>query len=560
MSELQALLSQKESLAEQLRRIAETCEGLENESNAAQVATLNEEQLKLTAQKNELQDKVASLEKQLLEVSRKINELSGSGVERILNAIKNQRWFFFKNKPKVLMDRDTALLWANLQYFPYRKNNNNNEYSSSNYHSEVRNLISQFNANRSLDNYSDWKVPTPFELWKLVSDTTFPFCEGGGWYIKNCCDWCVLYDGSVQVRSLSQSGDLTNIHMTSASIIPCSHAVVPKDYEQNISPANKVYSEKEKLLMTLNVFVTNGLEPIFNDAAITELFRQIYIVKPEVQRQLTEIQQQIERLNEVELISPKLDWLALKTKFDMGATSPVRYAESLKNLTEHLLDKFDDYTAEKSSVLEELIKLSPPNELVPNVKAVRADLESFHEDALTLKETLMKTSGLMRLTESLADTRPPFDTVTEILAEKIRQVLLKVEFFELQPEFVRKACAAVNLKYEFRSEYLKQFHIVDRVAQKVLANLIRYVKAGHLQKKVSENLTAAELALARLQNYREAVADVYKNSPNDNPPKEEIALRVETLQKNFAEVVSGLDDEKERHHLKNLLTPLENLN
>ena len=552
MGELQALLSQKETLAEQLRRIAETCEGLENESNAAQVALLNEEQLKLTATKNELQGKVAGLEKQLLDLSRKINELSGSGVDRILNAIKNQRWFFFKNKPKVLMDRDTALLWASLQYFPYRKNNNQNTYSAS----EVPNFINSTNSN-GIDGYNDWRIPTPFELWKMIEDRTFPFKEGGNWQIKGLYPWCVFYNGNIKFKDLDDSGALTDLGYNDGGIIPCSHAVVPKDYEENISPANKVYSEKEKLLMTLNVFVTNGLEPIFNDAAITELFRQIYIVKPEVQRQLAEIQQQIERLNEVELISPKLDWLALKTKFDLGANaSPVRYAESLKNLTEHLLEKFDDYTAEKSAALDELIKLSPPNELVPNVKSVRADLVRFHDDALDLTATLLKTSGLMRLTELVAETRPPFETVTELLTEKVRQVLLKVEFFELQPEFVRSACAALNQKFEFRSEYLRQFHIIDRAAQKVLANLIRYVKAGHLQKKVNETLTAAEIALNHLQSYREEVAGLYKKSPNVNPPKEEIALCIESLQKNFAEVVSLLDEEKERHRLKNLHRPI----
>ena len=552
MGELQALLSQKDSLAEQLRCIAETCEGLDNESNAAQVAMLNEEQLKLTATKNELQGKVAGLEKQLLDLSRKINELSGSGVDKILNAIKNQRWFFFKNKPKVLMDRDTALLWANLDYFPWRKNNNSEYYSSS----EISGLMSSTRSS-GINGYKDWRVPSPFELWKIVEDKTFSFKSGDNWRILGRWRWCVYYNGTCQKKDLDGGGATEYIADGTCGIIPCSSAVVPKDYEENISPANKVYSEKEKLLMTLNVFVTNGLEPIFNDATITELFRQIYIVKPEVQRQLTEIQQQIERLNEVELISPKLDWLALKTKFDMRANaSPVRYAESLKNLTEHLLEKFDDYTAEKSAALDELAKLSPPNELVPNVKSVRTDLVSFHDDALDLTATLLKTSGLMRLTELLAETRPPFETVTELLTEKVRQVLLKVEFFELQPQFVRSACAALNQKFEFRSEYLRQFHIIDRAAQKVLANLIRYVKAGHLQKKVNETLTAAEIALNHLQSYREEVAGLYKKSPNDNPPKEEIALCIESLQKNFAEVVSLLDEEKERHCLKNLHRPI----
>lgn len=554
MGELQALLSQKESLAEQLRRIAETCEGLENESNAAQVAMLNEEQLKLTATKNELQGKVAGLEKQLLDLSRKINELSGSGVDRILNAIKNQRWFFFKNKPKVLMDRDTALLWANLDYFKWRKNDNNEWYSLG----EIQGLINTTNSN-GINDYNNWRIPDPFEFWKLVEDKTIPYSTGNNWRIKNrdVWAWCIDYNDGYHCKNLDNEGATSNIYDRTVCVIPCSSAVAPKDYEQNISPANKVYSEKEKLLMTLNVFVTNGLEPIFNDSTITELFRQIYIVKPEVQRQLTEIQQQIERLNEVELISPKLDWLALKTKFDMGANaSPVRYAESLKNLTEHLLEKFDDYTAEKSAALDELAELSPPNELVPNVKSVRADLVSFHDDALDLTATLLKTSGLMRLTELLAETRPPFETVTELLTEKVRQVLLKVEFFELQPEFVRSACAALNQKFEFRSEYLRQFHIIDHAAQKVLANLIRYVKAGHLQKKVNETLTAAEIALNHLQSYREEVAGLYKKSPNDNPPKEEIALCIESLQKNFAEVVSLLDEEKERHCLKNLHRPI----
>lgn len=554
MSELQALLSQKESLAEQLRRITETCEGLENESNAAQVATLNEEQLKLTAQKNELQSKVAGLEKQLLDLSRKINELSGSGVDRILNAIKNQRWFFFKNKPKVLMDRDTALLWANLDYFPYGKNNNSAEYNNS---GEIQELINSSNSN-GIDGYKNWRVPTIFELWEMIRDKTFPFKSGDNWRIKTCQYYFVEYNNEFRWADLDVSGlKIGNGGFTTSYLILCSSDVVPNDYEQNISPANKVYSEKEKLLMTLNVFVTNELEPIFNDATITELFRQIYIVKPEVQRQLTEVQQQIERLNEIELISPKVNWLALKTKFDLGAnSSPVRYAESLKNLTEYLLEKFDDYTTDKAAVLDELRKLSSPNELVPDVKGVRADLLSFHDDALTLTASLMKTSSLMRMTELLTDNRPPFETVTEILTEKVRQVLLKVEFFELQPEFVRNACAALNQKFEFRSEYLRQFHIVDNFAKKILVNLIRYVKAGHLQKKVNELTTAAELVLNHLQVYREEVAGLYKNSPNDNPPKEEIALRFDSLQKNFAEVVSILDDKKEGCRLQNLLRPL----
>ena len=503
MSELQGLLSQKETLAEQLRRI---------------------------------------------------EKLSNSGVEKILNAIKRQRWFFFKNKPKILFDRDTALLWANLQYFPYGKNDNNDRYSFN----EISDLLTSTNSS-GIDGYRDWRVPSIFELWKIIEDNTFPFQSGINRRIQDKDLWCVRSHGKYLCKDLDISGATNGTYYNSnyGHVIPCSSAVAPKDYESNISPANKVYSEREKLLMTLNVFTANGLEPIFSDATITELFRQIYIVKPEVQRQLTEIQQQIDQLNEVELISPKLDWLALKTKFDLGAnSSPVRYAASLKNLTEHLLEKFDDYTADKADVLAELQKLSPPNELVPDTKAVRKQLESFRDDALSLAEALMQTTSLMRLTELNAEARPPFEVVVETLTEKIRRVLLKVEFFELQPDFVREACAALVLKFDFNSEFLKQLHLADRVAKNFLVELVRCVKAGQLQKKIGDT-NAARIALAQLQNYREAVANLFRSSPG-NPQKSEILLQAENLQNNFSEVIGALDDEKERRRLSNLLRQLRN--
>lgn len=52
---------------------------------------------------------------------KKIREIEGSGndVEKILEAIKNQRWYFIKNKPKILFDKNTGLIWANLNTFNY---------------------------------------------------------------------------------------------------------------------------------------------------------------------------------------------------------------------------------------------------------------------------------------------------------------------------------------------------------------------------------------------------------------------------------------------------------
>lgn len=60
------------------------------------------------------------------EIAEKLNVLESefdSGKKTILAAIKQQRFYFFKNKPKVFMDKDRALLWVNLDYYPYDRRN-----------------------------------------------------------------------------------------------------------------------------------------------------------------------------------------------------------------------------------------------------------------------------------------------------------------------------------------------------------------------------------------------------------------------------------------------------
>lgn len=129
MSNLNELITKKNKLLIQIRCIEESCEGIENEANAHRVAELNEQQMKLSASKRDLQGKLAAIESELNVISSKIQELSGTGVDRILEAIKNQRWFWFKDKPKVIFDRDTALFWTDLNYFSYGISNNTALYN-----------------------------------------------------------------------------------------------------------------------------------------------------------------------------------------------------------------------------------------------------------------------------------------------------------------------------------------------------------------------------------------------------------------------------------------------
>lgn len=409
--ELQELLARKAALLAEVSRIAENCEGLDNESNVAQAAALNDERSRLTAKKAGLENQLEFVSSNIARLDDKITALTTSGVSKILAAIKNQRWYFFKNRPKIIFDRDTALIWANLHYFAYGKNGNTEEYNAK----EIRALLTNVNA-AGIDGYRDWRIPTPFELSRIIEDKACPYRAADVWKMMKATFWCVNANGSYRGKLLEPSVLNHNVLDMNRGVyvygnwnynvfvLPCSGALVPADYENSISAFNTVYSEAEKLQLALNIFLTNDLEPIFTDEAINEIFRQLYIVKPELQGQLTEVQGRIDELSAVEVISPDLDWRALRLKFDAEAdSSPMRYAAEVRALTEFLLARLE----------------------VADLAELREELEGFRAEAVALERRAVSAKTLADLVAVRSEPRPPFELVVEALAAKVRAALVR---------------------------------------------------------------------------------------------------------------------------------------
>ena len=110
MSDLSVLTTQRDDLLVKIREIEASCEGIENENNAKRVQELNLEQAQYQAQRQEMVAKLAGLDGKLSIINAEITKLSGTGIERILEAIKNQRWYLFKNKTK----KFNLKLWRSL--------------------------------------------------------------------------------------------------------------------------------------------------------------------------------------------------------------------------------------------------------------------------------------------------------------------------------------------------------------------------------------------------------------------------------------------------------------
>lgn len=463
MSELSTLTAQRDELLLKLRDIEANCEGIENENNARRVQELNLEQVKLAAQKNEISAQLTAVQGRLIAINNEIATLSETGIDRILEAIKNQRWYFFKNKPKVLMDRDTGLLWANLNYFPWCKDGNPEHHYNLN---EVKEIV----INCDFDTYIGWSIPKFDDFKKMIADKTFPFQTGEQYSINGCkywyCDMTGYRDDGIDLQDLS-------IESGVYYIIPRTDILVQNsDYENNVSPNNPVYTEKERLQFTLDLFVQNELWPIFDDDEITQLYKKIYFEKPKLLHQLQEIQNQIEDLQTVTLLSSDFDYMALLVKYDIDSinNSIIKYYQAIQQWTDELMEKLDYYEQEKEEVIKDFniigLKLSKKYEANVNLtkeenslleerqrffqkkfslgmNGVKLKILSIKKQANDLEYRIDEIDNSDDAIHALAlleqEQRASFSFIAENTAKIIKNALLKIEYFESHHSFVMNA-------------------------------------------------------------------------------------------------------------------------
>ncbi|MBR0150114.1 MAG: hypothetical protein IJP89_01995 [Synergistaceae bacterium] len=216
---------------------------------------------------------------------KEIESIMEEGKSRILEAIKSQRWYFFRDNKYILLDKVTGLLWANLDYFNYQGGQ-----------------IGNFDK---VSRITGWRIPSRSELCLIACDKCFPFRKGGNYYICEAEYW--RCEGGQLDLYYSNSFDSS----ISGNLIPCNPSLIANTtYPQDVDPNNKIYSETERLQFTLDLFTRNNLWPKFNDDEITELYGQIFIRKPDLERQLQELDAQIASLMAVRILSSEFDYTA----------------------------------------------------------------------------------------------------------------------------------------------------------------------------------------------------------------------------------------------------------
>ena len=118
-AQFKTLLKQKEALLQKIRNIEENCEGIKNANNVSTTQKLNEEKSQLLQKQKDYTAELKVIGTRLNEIGNQLNALSGTGSDKILEAIGKQEFYFIKNKPNVLFEKTSGLLWTNLDTFPY---------------------------------------------------------------------------------------------------------------------------------------------------------------------------------------------------------------------------------------------------------------------------------------------------------------------------------------------------------------------------------------------------------------------------------------------------------
>lgn len=463
MSDLSVLTTQRDELLVKIREIEASCEGIENENNAKRVQELNLEQAQYQAQRQEVAAKLVGLDSKLSSINAEILKLSGTGIERILEAIKNQRWYFFKNKTKIVFDRVSGKVWPNQNYFLERPHTR-----------DYANYVKGMN----LDGYSNWIVPTSDQLNELKLGMNFLNLVNESYWVVN--NYYGLIGGSF---SSSSSGSYV--------LYPYSlEMIAGTEYVNDVSENNLNYTEKERLQFTLDLFIQNELWPIFDDEEITEFYKKIYFEKPKLLEQLKELQSQIEELQTVTLLSSDFDYTALLAKYDIKAIdySIIKYYQAVQQWCVELMEKLDYYEDEKASVIKEFnlisLKLSKKYEDNPSLtedeNTLLRDRQRFFQKKFSLGMNSIKAkilavkkqaddleyrideiddgvNSICELAKLEQEKRASFSFLAENTAKIIKNALLKIEYFEDNHSFVMNAinlCESLTEDYKvFKTTY-----------------------------------------------------------------------------------------------------------
>ncbi len=305
-----------------------------------QLTQLEQKKSQLENRKKLLADNLALVEADLDKTAEAVARLGTNANEQLSVAANQQRWFFFKNKPHILFDRKTGLLWPNLDYFAYEK-----EENSPYEYEEVVNIVQHL----VIDGQENWRLPTLRDAKFAFEGKNFPFQDVNSCYRIKGCDACYIQAINAGDTAMWLDTDFPRTGYTDAIFMPCTSVLVTPDYAHDVADTNKVFTPQERAMKTLAVFCSNGLEPLFDDPQMTTLYRELYIERPALLQALADVDAKLAVFQEENggraLRSALFDHRTLLAEYDIAAidNSIIQYYAAVEKWITQIFTMIESY-------------------------------------------------------------------------------------------------------------------------------------------------------------------------------------------------------------------------
>ena len=325
--------------------------------------------------------------------------------------------------------------------------------------------------------------------------------------------------------------------------------------------------------------------------------------------QLAEVQKEIDKSHEINLLSPAFDYRALLSDYDLPAidNSVIKYAEALVSFADTLLKKLADYEREKGAVIAfiekmtttELFDLNRQTEGENFYEKTKKQIRSVKEQGLGLMAKIDSANMDIDALAKIERTKlPTFPFMAENMARVVKTTLEKIDLFEINRDFIlflagtcqewksdfstlvndRRRDFRPKRDSECRRAVESMFDEWEKRrlgAEKIFSSLTDFVLTGHLLAKKENAPTLAERAFVILKDYRNTIDGFYNGKrweirhkfPKKGDVSPEERLEVERaffwlviywIKETWSDIVFEAEDIDERRFLDSLMRDVLN--
>lgn len=351
----------------------------------------------------EIERKIEQLTQRKQELKHQIAALDESQArEAVLDVLRNQRHYFFKNNGDVVFDSHTQYLWTtkstdydeNQKLFPgiHELISDTVEAEGNKDFPEIRILhqkIEGLVGSKMKSGFTNWAVPTVYDYWCIADNAPIKSPDNSSYVIIRSSSYSgksvyyntlffyqdenlkkenVFYPKNLTCMYNSDRCDYNNcnkrvdrLHLINKSLSSKNYAITNLE-RYSEKERQKVTEEKtnQRINDCLDIFINHGLVPIFDKSSTHKYFDTLSELLPPLKQELFEVEESLARTLEEkekqrELLSSKFDYRYLLEylKLDCATidTSVVKYAEATIAWSGVLLSKIAEYEMRQTDLI-----------------------------------------------------------------------------------------------------------------------------------------------------------------------------------------------------------------